>query len=284
MEASLPQLILPIKLERSSERLTSLGGLVVVEELARAVGLWEEVDRVLEGPKSGRGYQAHDFVQGLVWLLHAGGRRLEDLRELRAEQEVLKALGLEAVPDGGTVGDWLRRQGEAGAKGLQAISRELVAPCLDAAPEVTLDVDATEIAEKQDAQWTYHHVQGYMSLMGYVDGVCVGHEFREGNESPGAGILEFAQHCEAALPAGKRIYFRSDSAAYQAEVINHYSQPGRSFSITADLDVAVKREIRNLPETAWQAYRTADGLATDREMAETVHSMNGTKQAFRLIV
>ena len=55
MEQSLPQLILPIKLERSSERLTSLGGLVVLEELARAVGLWEEVDRVLEGPKSGRG-------------------------------------------------------------------------------------------------------------------------------------------------------------------------------------------------------------------------------------
>ena len=56
MEGSLPQLILSIKLERSSERLTSLGGLVVLEELARAVGLWEEVDRVLEGPKSGRGY------------------------------------------------------------------------------------------------------------------------------------------------------------------------------------------------------------------------------------
>jgi hypothetical protein len=72
MEASLPQLILPIKLERSSERLTSLGGLVVLEELARAVGLWEEVDRALEGPKSGRGYQPHEFVQALVWMQHAG--------------------------------------------------------------------------------------------------------------------------------------------------------------------------------------------------------------------
>ena len=285
MGASLPQLILPIKLERSSERLTSLGGLVVLEELARAVGLWEEVDGALEGPKSGRGYAPHVFVQGLVWMLHAGGRRLEDLRELRAEQEVLKALGLEAVPDGGTGGDWLRRQGEWGAKALQAVSRKLVAPCLDATPEVTLDVDATEItAEKQEAQWTYHHVQGYMPLVGYVDGVCVGHEFREGKESPGAGILAFARSCEAALPAGKRIYFRSDSAAYQAAVINYYSQPGRSFSITADLDVAVKREIRNLPETAWQPYRTPEGIATDREIAETVHSMNGTEQAFRLIV
>jgi hypothetical protein len=285
MEVSLPQLILPIKLERSSERLTSLGGLVVVEELARAVGLWKQVDGVLAGPKSGRGYAPHAFVQGLIWMLHAGGRRLEDVRELRAEQEVLEALGLEAVPDAGTVGDWLRRQGEKGAAALEPISRKLIAPDLVSGEEVTLDVDATEIeAEKQEAQWTYRHVQGYMPLLGYVEGLCVGHEFREGNQSPGAGILEFARHCEGALPAGKQIYFRSDSAAYQAAVINHYRQPERSFSITADLDGAVKREIRNLPEAAWQAYRTADGWATDREMAETVHSMNGTEQAFRLIV
>ena len=198
---------------------------------------------------------------------------------------MLGALGLEAVPDAGTVGDWLRRQGENGAAALEPIRRKLIAPCLVLGEEVTLGVDATEIeAEKQDAQWTYHHVQGYMPLMGSVAGVCVGHKFREGNESPGAGILEFARHCEAALPAGKKLYFRSDSAAYQAEVINHYSQPGRSFSITADLDGAVRRKIAPLPETAWQAYRTADGLATDREIAETVHNMNGTEQAFRLIV
>jgi hypothetical protein len=243
------------------------------------------VDVALAGPKSGHGYAPHAFVQGLIWMLHAGGRRLEDLRELRAEHEVLEALGLQALPDAGTVGDWLRRQGEKGAAALEAISQKLIAPCLEAGEEVTLDVDATEIeAEKQDAQWTYHHVQGYMPLVGYVDGMCVGYEFREGNASPGAGMLKFARHCEAAIPVGKRIYFRSDSAAYQAEVINYYSQPGRSFSITADLDVAVKREIRNLPEAAWRPYRTAEGVATDREIAETVHSMNGTEQAFRLIV
>jgi DDE family transposase len=286
MERSLAQLILPIKIENSSERLTSLGGLVVLEELARGVRLWEEVDRVLEGPKSGRGYEARKFVRALVWMLHAGGRRLEDLRELQAEQQVLKELGLEAVPDAGTVGDWLRRQGEAGAEAMQQANQKVIAGCLaPESEELILDVDATEIeAEKQEAAWTYHHVQGYMPMLGYVNGVCVGYEFREGNQSPGAGILEFAQRCERALPKGKRIYFRSDSAAYQAAVINHYRQPGRSFSITADQDAAVKREIQNLPESAWTAYRTPDDIATDRQIAETVHSMNGTEQAFRLIV
>jgi hypothetical protein len=286
MEPSVAQLILPIKIERSPERLTSLSGLVVLEEMARGMGLWEEVDRALEGPKSGRGYQPREFVQALVWMLHAGGRRLEDLRELRAEHEVLKELGLESVPDAGTVGDWLRRQGEAGAEAMKPVHQKVIAPCLAAeGEELLLDVDATEIeAEKQDAPWTYNHVQGYLPLVGYVNGVCVGYQFREGNQSPGVGILEFARSCEAALPEGKRIYFRSDSAAYQAAVINYYRRPGRTFSITADQNRAVKREIQHLPESAWAPYRTADGTATDRQIAETVHSMNGTEEAFRLIV
>src|SRR5579863_5247966 len=135
MEVSLPQLILPIKVERSAERLTGLGGLVVVEELAGALEVWKKVDGVLEGPKAGRGYQPHEFVQPLVWMLHAGGRRLEDLRELRAERGVLERRGLGAVPDGGRVGDWLRRQGVGGAEGIQPVSRELVAGCLAEEPE-----------------------------------------------------------------------------------------------------------------------------------------------------
>jgi len=286
MPTNLPQLILPIKLEKSEERLTSLGGLMVLEEMAQALQVWQRVDEQLAGPGSGRGYRPSEFVQPLVWMLHAGGRRLEDLRELRAEREVLENLGLGAVPDAGTVGDWLRRQGERGVAGLARVNRQLIQGALEEeGEELILDVDATEIeAEKQDAQWTYHHVQGYMPLVGYVKGLCGAQEFRDGNVSPGAGILPFAKKCEAVLPAGKRVYFRSDSAAYQADVINHYSQPGRTFTITADLDAAVKREIQNLPASAWRPYRTAEGLATDREIAETVHTMNGTKQAFRLIV
>jgi hypothetical protein len=286
MGSSVGQLILAIKIEKSPERLTSLGGLVVLEELARGVGLWEEVDRALEGPRSGRGYEPRQFVRALVWMLHGGGRRLEDLRELRAEHEVLKGLGLESVPDAGTTGDWLRRQGEAGAEALKQANQKLIALNLEhESEEVVLDVDATEIeAEKREAKWTYRHVQGYMPLLGYVNGVCVGYQFREGNASPGAGILEFARNCEVRLPEGKKIYFRSDSAAYQAAVINHYSRPGRTFSITADQDVAVKREIEHLPESAWTPYRTADDIATDRQIAQTVHTMKGTEQAFRLIV
>ena len=47
-------------------------------------------------------------------------------------------------------------------------------------------------------------------------------EFRDGNIPAGAGAVEFLEYCEDMMPEGKRIkYYRSDSAAYQANVMNH---------------------------------------------------------------
>jgi len=46
----LQQTLLPIKLEKSEERLTSLAGLIVVEELAQAKGLWRRVEELPSRP------------------------------------------------------------------------------------------------------------------------------------------------------------------------------------------------------------------------------------------
>ncbi len=158
----LQQTLLPIKLEQSEERLTSLAGLIVVEELARAKGLWRRVDELFPKPGSGRGYRASATVKPLVWMLQAGGRRLEEVRELRAEQAVLRRLGLGELPSADALGDWLRRMGSRGVAALGQVNRELVASSLEAMPdELTLDVDATILAaEKQEAEWTYAKVKG----------------------------------------------------------------------------------------------------------------------------
>ena len=285
--SKLQQRVLPIKLELSTERLTSMAGLVMVEELGRAKGLWRRVDELFGAPGSGRGYQASEYVRTLVWLLHAGGRRLEDVRELRAEQEVLKQLGLRRLPSSDALGDWLRRQGEReGVALVQQLNEEMLPSYLDSlGEELTLDPDATIIeAEKREAEWTYKKVKGYQPQLCYVNEACVHHEFRAGNEAASSGALEFIKEYEQRLPTGKRLYLRSDAAFYQAEVINHYSQPGRSFSITAMQDSAVKAAIVGIKETEWRPFYTADKLATDREIAEVVHCLNETKVAFRLLV
>lgn len=66
--------------------------------------------------------------------------------------------------------------------------------------------------------------------------------------------------------------------------MNHCWEEKETFTLTADQDRAVKAAIRQIPESQWQPYRTREGVATDREIAETVHTMEGTQQAFRLIV
>jgi hypothetical protein len=145
----------------------------------------------------------------------------------------------------------------------------------------TLDIDATGIvAEKESAKMTYKGYKGYMPIVGHVaeNGLVVGDEFREGNESPGGRNLEFIKYCDTQLPAGKRLKaLRSDSAAYQAEVINYCEGNGIGFAIGADLDEAVVAAIRSIPKEEWRSYESGS-------IAETVHCMNKTKEAFRLIV
>jgi hypothetical protein len=151
--------------------------------------------------------------------------------------------------------------------------------------ELTCDPDATIIeAEKREAEWTYEKVKGYQPLLCYVNEVCIHHEFRAGGVTAGTGALPFIKACEKKLPQGKQIYWRSDSAFYQAEVINHCSQQGRTFSITAAQDSAVKTAIAQIPEQHWRRFCNKEGLATEREIAETVHCMEKSKQAFRLLV
>lgn len=86
-----------------------------------------------------------------------------------------------------------------------------------------------------------------------MGGISVHHEFRAGNESAGARAVEFLQGGEAQLPAGKRVYLRSDSAFYQAAVMNHGWERHWTFTITADQDGAVKAAIRQIGESDWKA-------------------------------
>src|SRR5260370_33700175 len=121
-------------------------------------------------------------------------------------------------------------------------------------------------------------------MLCYGKGGCVDGEFGGGRGTGGEGELLFIKECEKKLPSGKRLYWRSDSAWYQAEVINHCSQGRRSFSITADQDSAVKAVQAQIRASAWRKVYSKDGGATERAISEMEHCVNGTKHAFRLLV
>ena len=160
MSKKLRQGILPFRIERSDEPLVARSGLVLPYEMAEALKLPQVIDRELPSPGSGRGYRPSQFVVPLVLMLHGGGKKREDLREIDAEVSLRELLGIGELPAACTVGDWLRRMGQdgRGLKGLGAVNRHTVGEVLrrDARKEYTLDVDATVIeTEKEEAQWTY---------------------------------------------------------------------------------------------------------------------------------
>jgi Transposase DDE domain group 1 len=285
------QTVFGFKIEKTEETLTAHGGLALLAEYNHGMGLRELTDRHLPGPGSNRGYAASSFADSLVLLLQAGGRRLEDLRELRREAPLLKLVGRDFIPDSDTMGDWLRRMGDpknsqAGLVGLGVV-RDVLSHRLLRREErqaYTLDIDAMQVdGEKQDAQFTYQGVKGYMPMLGYLfePGICLLDQFREGNESPGAGHVAFYLQCVEQMPVGKRIArFRADSASYQADLINELEEDNVLWTITADQDSAVQKLIRSIPESAWQEAFPGSGY----EIAETVHTMNQTKKSFRLVI
>jgi len=286
MGKQLRQGILPFRVERSNEPLMARGGLVLPYEMAKALRLPEVIDRELPPPGSGRGYKPSQFVLPLVLMLHGGGEKLEDLREIKGELSLRELLAMRELPATCTVGDWLRRMGKGGRglSGLGQVNKHEVAEVLkrDSRTEYTLDVDATVIeSEKQEAQWTYKKEKGYQPLLGFLFelGLVLRDDFRDGNTPAQAGAVEFLERSHEMMPKGKRIaYYRADSASYQAEVINHCFSHNLLFTITADQDNAVKEAIRSIGKEQWQPYQG------DREIAETVHSMDLTKDAFRIVV
>ena len=278
------QTVLPFKLEQTNDLITAHAGLALLGEFAVGLGLADALDREMPKPGSGAGYLASEHVLPLILMLNGGGRRLEDLRQIRDDRGLREVLAMRRVPSSDAVGDWLRRCGEnGGLGGLAGVNRRIVKRELkrDGVSGYTLDIDATGIeAEKESARMTYKGYTGYMPMVGHLaeNGLVIGDEFREGNEAPASRNLEFIKYCDKQLPRGKHIKaFRADSAAYQADIINYCSKNEILFAIGGDLDQAVVRQINGLGENDWRAYQ--NGF-----IAETVHCMNKTEQAFRLIV
>ena len=278
------QTVLPFKLEKTKDLITAHAGLALLGEFAVGLGLLEMLNKALPQPGSGAGYRPSEHVFPILLMLNGGGRSLEDLREIRDDLGLREVLPLRRMPSSDTTGDWLRRSGVNGSlEGLARTNRRALKRGLkrDGINGYTLDIDATGIqAEKESARMTYKGFTGYMPMVGHLaeNGLILGDEFREGNDAPAARNLEFMKYCEKQLPSGKYIKaFRADSAAYQADIINYCSAKGIKYAVGADLDQAVMRQIKSLGDCDWRPYQ--NGF-----IAETVHCMNKTKEAFRLVV
>lgn len=278
------QTVLPFKLDQTKDTLTAHAGLALVGEYMAALNLEKLTNKHLPASKSAIGYAPSAYIQPLILMLLGGGQTIADMRVIRNDVGLNKLLGFGDIPSESSIGDWLKRQGDGeGLNGLGAMQKEVLSVALkkEVCNNFTLDIDATQIiAHKFNASTTYKGEKGYMPIVGHIaeNGLVVGDDFRSGNTTPSTRNLEFIQYCEMQLPKNKKFTaVRADSASYQADIFNHCESNQQEFAIGAVKNEAVKKDILAIPESAWTRYR-------DREIAETIHSMEGTKKAFRLIV
>ena len=105
------QTVLPFKLAATDESLTAHGGLALVGEYLRAMGVAGLIDHELPHPGSAAGYKPSAHVLPLILMLAGGGRTLEDLRVLRNDEGLRALVQLGDMPSSDATGDWLRRMG-----------------------------------------------------------------------------------------------------------------------------------------------------------------------------
>jgi hypothetical protein len=278
---------LSFKLGITEDEITPRSGLSVYAEFLRGLRMKELIDTTMPEPESNRGYKAWQYLEPMMLMMYGGGRHIEQLREIVEDKALRKIIGMDTIPSSSTVGDWLRRMGNGiGMESFRQVIDKTVQGALsqDGTKEYTLWSDPTIIeAEKHEARMTYQGVKGYRPIMTAFRElpVIVYHRFREGNCV--GGVVEALEAAYSALPVGKKIRHASlDSEFYTAEVINTLRRQGTTFTIAAGQDIAVKEAIREMGE--WKSFRLEDGTETDREVAEAVHIMQKTEEAFRLIV
>ena len=93
-------------------------------------------------------------------------------------------------------------------------------------------------------------------------------EFREGNVSPRKDIKRVVDEAFDRLPSREwKVKVRSDSAAYDQNVLDHWEGRHWAFAVSAEMHQGLKQEIEQLPGNAWHLWKMEKG-GVIREWAE----------------
>ena len=273
---------------------TGWAGASLLIELFRKLELDQIASLVLPTKKTAKGLKAGQMVESFILLSALGGECVDDMKRLRNDEGLREILGYQP-PAAETARQWLDSfhdetrmlnrpiQGsfiprESGAlSGLKEVNRCCIGHWINNVKtglEVTLDVD-TQLIEttKSEAKYCYDGYKAYqaMKVVWAENLLILADEFREGNVYPGKDIQRMVDEAVAVLPSEEwKINIRSDSAAYDQEILDHWDGNHWSFAVSADMTPQLKQEIELLPENSWQLYRTQKG-GVIREWAEVVY-------------
>ena len=268
-----------VQVAASSQQITAHAGLVLVRELAVALGLGELLERITV-KKRQRGYRPSQQVLALCETLIAGGECLDDAALLRADsaQELLRG---HAVPDPTTLGRFLARFNLGHIQQLNRALEHLFArvhPLLSR-EWVTLDLDSSLIehhgraGSRQGTRGTYTGKVAWHPLLCFIaeTGEWLHGKLRNGHAAPSTGAKRFLAECLRRLPVGVRVFLRADEGFWGQDFFAELERKRVTYSVGAPLIASVKARISEIPACDWRpsSYREGSEVTSFRWRPKT---------------
>jgi hypothetical protein len=275
--------VLPYSYEAEPEgdEVTAWGGLPMVVEVMKKLGVEHRAEELLSVKKRDAGFGAFQMLTSFVLLMIAGGDCLDDIRMLRDDKALCALLGhdlasadtmrryLELFHDAAAMkerpdaGAWiapentlLKGLGQLVVKLVHAVALNEQSPITTA----TIDHDATVIeAHKKEARAHYKGGRGYQpSIAVWAEtSLVLADEFRDGNVPAGMSNVPLIARAFAALPESVTTrLFRADSACYDVHVLKWLAEPSRKigFAVSADMTRELRDTCVKLSQEAWSLY------------------------------
>lgn len=245
---------------------TAYGGLGLIGELVRDLGLAEAIDRRLHVFKLHLPYHESDHVLNLAYNALCAGTCLEDLELRRQDEAYLNLLGAKRIPDPTTAGDFCRRFERPHLQALHEAYDEARKKVWAVQPpeffaEARIEADGTLVETDAECKagidyCAYKKVWGYHPLVVTLanTGEVLRLVNRSGNRPSHEGAAEqFDQSIALCRAAGfQKILLRGDTDFSQTAHLDRWHDDGVQFIFGYDATGNLLTEADDLPQTAWK--------------------------------
>lgn len=246
----------------------SCGGIAVVQQLVRQVGLAESINRNCPIFKIYMPYTEADHVLNIVFNIFAGGTCLEHLELRRNDEAYLDLLSAQRIPDPTTAGDFCRRFTPAAVDRLMDAINETRIKVWQQQSDSFFDMaiiegDGTMVetcGEKKEGigmnfkkQWGYHPLA--ITLANTREELFLLN--RSGNRPSHEGAAEyFDKSVELCRRAGfRKVRLRGDTDFSQTVHLDRWHDDGVEFVFGYDATSNLVKIAENIDNSAWKPLK-----------------------------
>ena len=244
------------------------GGIALVHEMSRSIGLAESIDSHVHVFKRHFPYHESDHVLNLAYNVMSGGTCIEDIERLRNDEAYLDALGASRIPDPTTAGDFLRRFDEKKIRALIDALCETQRRVWKRLPRAErrlalIDVDGTiaptDAECKEGMDISYKGEWGYAPLLVSLanTGEVLFIANRPGNSASHKGAVEYMDAAVAHVRAGgfRQARLRGDTDFSLTTNFDRWTADGVEFVFGIDANPSFVERATGLPESAWKRLK-----------------------------